>query len=81
MRDSISAASILRRRDSCVPKPPSFSSHHRRIHDNLAVKTSEPFNSTSAPTFACADGSPSTADYNSEIDRFDQTRDLAGPSS
>ncbi|CAN7066251.1 unnamed protein product [Brassica rapa subsp. trilocularis] len=41
----------------------------------------EPFNSTSAPTFACADGSPSTADYNSEIDRSDQTRDLPGPSS
>nr|VDD17305.1 unnamed protein product [Brassica rapa] len=38
MRDSISAASILRHRDSCVLKPPCFSSHHRRIRDNLAVK-------------------------------------------
>ncbi|KAG5375248.1 hypothetical protein IGI04_039844 [Brassica rapa subsp. trilocularis] len=36
--DLISAASILRHRDSCVPKPPCFSSHHRRIRDNLAVK-------------------------------------------
>ncbi|KAF3589414.1 hypothetical protein F2Q69_00026771 [Brassica cretica] len=81
MRDSISAASILRRWDSSVPKPPSFSSNHQRICDNLAVTTTEPFNSTSAPTFVCADGSPSTADYNSEINRFDQTRDLAGPSS
>ncbi|CAN6982190.1 unnamed protein product [Brassica oleracea var. botrytis] len=39
MRDSISAASILRRWDSSVPKPPSFSSNHQRIRDNLAVTT------------------------------------------
>lgn len=75
MQDIVSVASILHRRESSVP-PPSFASHPRKIRDNLAVRTSKPSYSTSAPTFACADGSPSISDYNSGIYRFDQTRDL-----